>query len=157
MKLRTNSSVGPSPVAAPPGSLKFFLRFSSPNHKNFKPSSVLIPVERIQQRIFLIRSQKVMLDRDLVQLYGVKPIRLREQVKRNKERFPDDFMFQLSQDEVDVMVSQNAIPSRKHLGGYLPYAFTEQCVAMLSSASRLTACRSAASAARAQRRSSSNG
>ena len=77
-----------------------------------------------------------MLDRDLAQLYGVKPIRLREQVRRNKDRFPKDFMFQLTDEEVAVMVSQNAIPSRKHLGGYLPYAFTEQGVAMLSSVLR---------------------
>lgn len=76
------------------------------------------------------------MDRDLAQLYGVKPIRLREQVKRNRERFPADFMFQLSEDEVDFIVSQNAIPSRKHLGGYLPYAFTQEGVAMLSSVLR---------------------
>jgi len=73
-----------------------------------------------------------MLDRDLAELYGVKPIRLREQVKRNSNRFPEDFMFQISEDEVDYMVSQNAIPSRKHLGGTLPYVFTEQGVAGIS-------------------------
>jgi len=73
-----------------------------------------------------------MLDKDLAVLYGVKPIRLREQVKRNIERFPEDFMFQLTEKEIDFMVSQNAIPSRKYLGGYRPYAFTEQGVAMLS-------------------------
>ena len=73
-----------------------------------------------------------MLDKDLASLYDVKPIRLREQVKRNMKRFPDDFMFQLNDQEIDSMVSQNAIPSRKHLGGYNPYVFTEQGVAMLS-------------------------
>jgi hypothetical protein len=73
-----------------------------------------------------------MLDKDLASLYDVKPIRLREQVKRNIKRFPDDFMFQLNDQEIDSMVSQNAIPSRKHLGGYNPYVFTEQGVAMLS-------------------------
>lgn len=73
-----------------------------------------------------------MLDKDLAVLYGVKPIRLREQVKRNIKRFPDDFMFQLNDQEIDIMVSQNAIPSRKHLGGYQPYVFTEQGVAMLA-------------------------
>ncbi len=93
----------------------------------------LITRELIEQKIFLIRQQKVMLDRDLAKLYKVKAIRLREQVKRNKRRFPEDFMFQLSVKEVDILVSQNAIPSKKHLGGYLPYAFTEQGVAMLSS------------------------
>ena len=89
-------------------------------------------VEQAVRRIFLIRGQKVMLDRDLAKLYGVKPIRLREQVKRNRERFPEDFMFQLTKDEVEILVSQNAIPSRKHLGGYLPYVFTQEGIAMLS-------------------------
>lgn len=73
-----------------------------------------------------------MLDRDLAELYGVKPIRLREQVKRNKERFPVNFMFQLIDSEADFMVSQNAIPSKQHLGGYLPYVFTEHGVLMLA-------------------------
>ncbi len=73
-----------------------------------------------------------MLDRDLAELYGVKAIRLREQVKRNKDRFPDDFMFQLDDQEVEIMVSQNAIPSKKHLGGSLPFVFTEQGVSSLS-------------------------
>jgi len=74
-----------------------------------------------------------MLDRDLAALYGVKPIALRQQVKRNPERFPNDFMFELSREEVDLLVSQNVIPSRSRLGGSLPLAFTEQGVAMLSS------------------------
>ncbi len=73
-----------------------------------------------------------MLDRDLAAFYEVKPIRLREQVKRNIERFPEDFMFRLTEEEIDLMVSQNAIPSRKHLGGHAPYAFTEQGVAAVS-------------------------
>ena len=93
----------------------------------------LLTHEAVGQKIFLIRQHRVMLDRDLAKLYKIKPIRLREQVKRNKKRFPGDFMFRLTAEEVDVMVSQNAIPSKKHLGGHLPYAFTEQGVAMLSS------------------------
>ncbi len=80
----------------------------------------------------MIREQKIMIDKDLAELYGVKAIRLREQVKRNKNRFPENFMFQLSEKEVEVMVSQNAIPSRQSLGGTLPYAFTEHGVLMLS-------------------------
>lgn len=92
----------------------------------------LIPVKMIERKIYLIRGQKVMLDKDLAFLYGVKPIRLREQVKRNIKRFPEDFMFQLNDQEIDSMVSQNSIPSRKHLGGYSPYVFTEQGVAMFS-------------------------
>jgi len=88
--------------------------------------------EAIKEKIYLIRNLQVMLDRDIAALYEVKPIRLREQVQRNIERFPEDFMFQLSESEVDFMVSQNAIPSRKHLGGSLPYVFTEQGVASLA-------------------------
>jgi len=96
----------------------------------------LIRVEKIETKIFQIRGKRVMLDKDLALLYGVKPIALRQQVKRNLERFPDDFMFQLTDDEVKIMVSQNVIPSIQSLGGYLPYAFTEQGVAMLSSVLR---------------------
>lgn len=92
----------------------------------------VIPNEVIASKIYLIRDKKVMLDRDLADLYGVKAIRLREQVKRNSERFPENFMFQLTENEVDILVSQNAIPSRKHLGGYLPYAFTEHGILMLA-------------------------
>ena len=94
--------------------------------------SVAIPDEIIIQKIFLIRGKKVMLDRDLAELYDVKAIRLREQVKRNKERFPKNFTFQLTKREVDIMVSQNAIPSKKYLGGYLPYVFTEHGILMLA-------------------------
>jgi hypothetical protein len=83
-------------------------------------------------KIVVIRGQKVMFDRDLAELYKVKSIRLREQVKRNSERFPVNFMFQLTEEEVEEMVSQFAIPSKKHLGGYLPYAFTEHGILMLA-------------------------
>lgn len=89
--------------------------------------------ETIKQRIFTIRGIQVMLDRDLAELYEIKAIKLREQVKRNKKRFPLDFMFQLNEYEVEFMVSQNAIPSKQYLGGYMPYVFTEQGVASLSS------------------------
>ena len=90
----------------------------------------------IRNRIYTLRNKEVMLDKDLAELYDVKPRRLREQVKRNTERFPDDFMFQLTLDEVDVMVSQNAIPSKQHLGGALPYVFTEQGLYMLATVLR---------------------
>ena len=85
----------------------------------------VIPNEVLVGKIYFIRKEKVMLDKDLAALYGVKPIRLREQVKRNGNRFPEHFMFQLSEAEVEILVSQNATPSMKHLGGHLPYAFTE--------------------------------
>jgi phage regulator Rha-like protein len=93
---------------------------------------LIINEESIKNKIYTIRGIQVMLDRDLAELYGVKPIRLREQVKRNIKRFPEDFMFQLDENEIDFMVSQNAIPSKQHLGGSKPYVFTEQGVSMLS-------------------------
>ena len=93
---------------------------------------IAIPDEVVMDKIYLIRDQKVMLDRDLAELYGVQAVRLREQVKRNKERFPENFTFQLTNEEAEEMVSQNAIPSKQVLGGALPYAFTEHGVLMLS-------------------------
>jgi hypothetical protein len=92
----------------------------------------IIPNEIIQSKIYLIRNEKVMLDRDLAELYDVKAIRLREQVKRNIDIFPSHFMFQLTETEVDIMVSQNAIPSKQTLGGYLPYVFTEHGVLQIA-------------------------
>lgn len=93
----------------------------------------LIKKDAIESHIHTIRGFQIMLDRDLATFYEVKPTRLREQVKRNIKRFPLDFMFQLSEEEADLMVSQNAIPSKRHLGGTLPYVFTEQGVASISS------------------------
>ena len=72
----------------------------------------------IERKIFLFRGEKVMLDKDLAALYQVRPIALRQQVSRNKERFPDDFMFRLNDDEVTELVSQNVIPSKSILGGH---------------------------------------
>lgn len=92
----------------------------------------LVPVEVIQSKIFLIRGRKVMLDKDLAQLYGVSTGRLNEQVKRNTRRFPDDFMLRLKRNEFYSLISHFATSNR---GGRrkLPHAFTEQGVAMLSS------------------------
>ncbi len=93
-----------------------------------------IPVEMIERRIFLIRGHKVMLDSDLAELYGVETRTLIQAVKRNIRRFPSDFMFQLTATEDKSLRSQFVI-SKKGRGGrrYIPYAFTEQGVAMLSS------------------------
>lgn len=96
----------------------------------------LIPAERIEKSILVIRGQKVMLDRDLAALYGVKPIVLRQQVKRNMDRFPRDFMFQITREEANLLVSQYVIPSKRSLGGFMPYVFTQEGVAMLSSVLR---------------------
>lgn len=92
----------------------------------------IIRNEMITNKIYLVRGQKVMLDRDLAELYDVKNIRLREQVKRNTQKFPEHFMFRLTETETDSMVSQNAIPSKKHLGGSLPYVFTEHGILQLA-------------------------
>lgn len=89
-------------------------------------SSLTLHQDNIQQRIHFVRGMQVMLDKDLAELYEVKPIRLREQAKRNSKRFPSDFMFQLNDEEVNLMVSQNAIPSRRVLSGSMPFVFTEQ-------------------------------
>ncbi len=86
---------------------------------------VLISDEIVISKIYFIRGQKVMIDRDIADMYDVKAIRLREQVKRNYIRFPENFMFQLTAQEAKEMVLQNAIPSKQSLGGALPYAFTE--------------------------------
>ena len=91
---------------------------------------------QVAERIFTLRGAQVLLDRDLAVFFEVKPIRLREQVKRNANRFPPDFIFQLTRSEVEELVSQNAIPSPRHLGGYLPYAFTEEGVAALTAVLR---------------------
>lgn len=94
--------------------------------------NALIPKERIENKIYLLRGQKVMLDEDLAELYQASTKRLNEGVKRNFKRFPQDFMFQLTKKEVRILRSQIATSS---YGGrrYIPYAFTEQGVAMLSS------------------------
>jgi hypothetical protein len=93
----------------------------------------LVPHERIENLIILVRGQKVMLDQDLATLYGVETRKLVQAVKRNIDRFPEDFMFQLTKDEFDLLRSQ--IVTSKQRGGrrYPPYAFSEQGVAMLSS------------------------
>jgi hypothetical protein len=88
---------------------------------------------RLQPRILTIRKRRVMLDVQLAELYGVTPKRLREQVRRNRDRFPDDFMFQLTIEEAEMVVPQNAAPSpRSLLGGHLPFVFTQEGIAMLS-------------------------
>ena len=96
----------------------------------------LIPVDRIEKIILLLRRQKVMLDADLAGLYGVETRVLVQAVKRNLERFPEDFMFQLSREEYDNLRSQSVTSSDWGGRRYPPYAFTEQGVAMLSSVLR---------------------
>jgi len=90
-------------------------------------------LEVIQNKIFEIRGNKVMLDFDLSLLYGVETRVLKQSIRRNLKRFPEDFMFELSDLEINRLVSQNVIPSKSYLGGSSPFAFTEQGIAMLSS------------------------
>ncbi len=93
---------------------------------------ITIPDEIITSKIYLIRDQKVMLDQDLAELYNVETKQLKRQVRRNIERFPEDFMFELTKEEFTVLRSQFGTSNR---GGtrYMPMVFTEQGVAMLSS------------------------
>jgi hypothetical protein len=87
----------------------------------------------IEESIFMIRGLRVMLDKDLTELYGVETRMLKQAVRRNRKRFPDDFMFELTRDETRSLRSQNVILERGKYSKYPPFAFTEQGVAMLSS------------------------
>jgi len=98
-----------------------------------RSASVLRQVER---RIFLLRGQNVILDFDLAELYGVETRALKQAVRRNLDRFPVDFIFELTNSEAQTLVSQTVIPTRGKLGGAVPMAFTEEGVAMLSSVLR---------------------
>jgi hypothetical protein len=93
----------------------------------------IIPVERIEHAILLIRGQRVMLDADLARLYGVSTKRLNEQVKRNRDRLPEDFMFQLTPDEKAEVVANCDHLQRLKFSPALPYAFTEHGAIMVAS------------------------
>ncbi len=93
----------------------------------------VVPVEIIQNKIYLIRGMKVMFDKDLAELYGVLTKNLNKAVNRNIERFPEDFMFQLTKEEMDSLRFQIGTLKRGQHIKYMPHVFTEQGVAMLSS------------------------
>ncbi len=95
-----------------------------------------LPLEKIERRIYLVRDEKVLLDSDLAEMYCVETKVLNQAVKRNSERFPEDFMFQLSEEEFSNLKSQSVTSSSWGGRRTLPYAFTEQGVAMLSSVLR---------------------
>jgi len=105
-----------------------------PHKKDLTTTSVDVPVQLIERRIYLIRGHKVMIDADLAELYGVPTRELNQRVQRNRKRFPEDFMFQLTKEEAEALRSQFVI-SKLGRGGrrYQPYVFTEPGVAMLSS------------------------
>ena len=105
---------------------------NQPKIKNVQTVQI-VPFEDIERKIFLIRDKRVMLDRDLANLYRVETKQLKRAVRRNKERFPDDFMFQLTQKEYHMLRCQFGTLKHGEHAKYLPYAFTEQGVAMLSS------------------------
>jgi len=96
-------------------------------------SKKIIPIERIAQRIRHLRGEKVLFDSDLAQLYGVTTGNLNKAVNRNRHRFPSDFMFQLTAEEAKRLIFQFGISKRRGGRRHMPYAFTEQGVAMLSS------------------------
>jgi phage regulator Rha-like protein len=103
--------------------------------KSSSPDAELsVPVELIERRIYLVRGHKVMLDADLAELYGVLTKNLNKAVQRNRKRFPSDFMFQLTAEEAETLRFQIGTSKTSGQGGrrYLPYAFTEHGVAMLS-------------------------
>lgn len=93
----------------------------------------IVTAEDLESKIYLVRGQKVMLDGDLAELYEVEVKQLKRQVRRNIDRFPTDFMFQLSQDDYDSLRRHFGTLKRGEHSKYLPYVFTEQGVAMLSS------------------------
>ncbi len=97
--------------------------------------TTIVTLDQVERRIYSIRGYKVMLDSELAELYGVTTGRMNEQVRRNIDRFPDDFMFQLNDPEFKNLISQFATSSSRNYGGRrkLPLVFTEQGVAMLSS------------------------
>jgi hypothetical protein len=97
-----------------------------------KELQTLVIEQKILSRIYVVRGEKIMLDRDLAELYGIETRVLKQTVKRNMERFPKDFMFEMTPKETDRMVSQNVIPSKSYFGGAVPFCFTEQGVTMLS-------------------------
>jgi len=87
----------------------------------------------IASRIIAIREENVILDVHIAEFYGIETRTLKQAVRRNRDRFPDDFLYELTGDEINSVVSQNVIPSKRHFGGAVPFAFTENGVAMLSS------------------------
>ncbi|MEN9598578.1 MAG: hypothetical protein RL596_889 [Bacteroidota bacterium] len=97
-----------------------------------KELEVLVVEQKILNRIYVVRGEKIMLDKDLAEMYSVQTRVLKQAVKRNIERFPKDFMFEMANKEIDEMVSQNVIPSKSYFGGANPYCFTEQGITMLS-------------------------
>ena len=103
------------------------MRYPISIHMAKQATNNVIPQEQIIHKIVLLRQEKVMLDVHLAEMYGVETRALKQAVRRNIDLFPDDFMFELRPEEIEIVVSQNVIPSRQHLGGSAPFAFSELC------------------------------
>ncbi len=92
----------------------------------------VIKYELLKDKLIKLQDEYLLLDKDVAQLYDIKPSRLKEQIKRNIEKFPSDYARQISEKEIDIMVSQNAIPSKQYFGGYNPWVFTEKGLYMVA-------------------------
>src|SRR5690606_17999593 len=117
---------------ATPSSLYSYFRLPKPIPMTKSTTEILVPDELISNKIYMIRNQKVMIDRDLAELYEVETKVLKQAVKRNIDRFPEDFMFELTKQESEISRSQFVTLKQGQNLKYLPMAFTEQGVAMLS-------------------------
>lgn len=92
----------------------------------------VVKFETLESKLIFINNNLVLLDKDIAKLYDIEPKKLRQQLKRNIEKFPKDYAFQLSNEEFEIMVSQNVTPSKKEFGGSLPYVFTEKGLYMVA-------------------------
>lgn len=92
----------------------------------------IIKFETMENKLINYNNQLVLLDKDVAVLYEIEPKKLRQQVKRNSDKFPSDYAIQLSESDLDIMVSQNVTPSKQQFGGSLPYVFTEKCLYMVA-------------------------
>ena len=92
----------------------------------------IVKFEKLESKLISINKKVVLLDKDVASLYGIEAKKLRQQLKRNIEKFPEDYAFQLSKEELDTMVSQNVTPSKQEFGGSLPYVFTEKGLYMVA-------------------------
>ena len=101
-----------------------------------EPRTEVMTVQNIQDRVYVIRGQQVMLDYDLAEVYGYEVKNLNRQVKRNLERFPGDFMFQLNKEEYENLRCQNVTAIHSSMSRSMPYAFTEQGIYMLATVLR---------------------
>ena len=86
----------------------------------------MIKFETLESKLIYINDNFVLLDKDIAKLYDIEPKKLRQQLKRNIDKFPKDYAFQLSDNQFEIMVSQNVTPSKQTFGGSLPYVFTEK-------------------------------